>query len=141
MGRDYKFRGQKHADGEWAFGSLVTADNGDTFIMTLSKGGIGYHSNSHAVDPETVGQYIRSDINGNAVFEDDIVKQPGPIFITGMGFKTETEMIGIVELRESVYRVRGKTNNSKLTDSPLYPVCEVIGNIHQHPELLKEGEG
>lgn len=86
----------------------------------------------HQVDPETVGQYTGLfDKNGKKIFEGDIVKWQ----TVGLEYKIMTIEFyrgGYIavpvdpELRRPIIRLGNEQE-----------YCEVIGNIHDNPELLK----
>ena len=82
----------------------------------------------HLVDPETVGQYTEFvDKNGVKIFEGDIIRS------------TETGETAIVQWfpEHSAFLIWCKTSNQV---GFLYEceksIIEVIGNIHDNPELL-----
>jgi uncharacterized phage protein (TIGR01671 family) len=122
--REILFRG-KAIDGNWYYGvPLVFAD--DYICITAS------HTYNKSVIPETVGQYTGlTDKNGNKIFEGDIVdydyfgeRKIGKVFFNGCGYEIENE---------------GCFLCAQYADKQLD--CEVIGNIHDNPEILKGGEG
>jgi uncharacterized phage protein (TIGR01671 family) len=80
------------------------------------------------VIPETVGQYTGlTDKNGTKIFEGDIVRD-----------KTNGVVYKIFYCNESGMFIRKAVLRSSL-GNPLH--LEVIGNIHDNPELLGGGEG
>jgi len=128
--REILFRGKKK-NGEWIKGSLLKANFegedynfifGDKFGFTDDG---GMKALSHAlVIPETVGQYTGlKDRNGTRIFEGDIVNC--------------NYFCGVVYFYEGAWCVSEKDKYPE----DLYDLIslEVIGNIHDNPELL-EGE-
>ena len=134
--REILFRGKTLDKGEWVYGNLITDDN-DVYILTqenLSRGiDIGGWIDgvqSCEVIPETVGQYTGlRDKNGERIFEGDIIKSIAAWYV--------------VEFENGGYGL------SPFGKGKLIPIMghwnfngnevEVIGNIHDNPELL-EGE-
>lgn len=113
---------------KWVYGFYVEAE-------TLDKSGIEYFiieksadGESHLVAPETVGQYTGlTDKNGTKIFEGDIVLMPS---------------YGGGKHKSVVYFQNGKfaVNGSNYDFKDICPKrMEVIGNIHDNPELLKGG--
>ena len=84
----------------------------------------------HDVDPETVGQFTGLvDKNRNKIFGGDIVKDSDTLFVVEFG---ESEF-----LEYSGWGWILKSNKSTFQISPDdCKVIEVIGNIHDNPELL-----
>lgn len=92
------------------------------------------------VDPETVGQYTGlEDKNGKEVWEGDIVKAPllDPIFGDVLSDAFDNVEIAFNNGSFVVAYYKGR-HNIYLQD--LHSMVEVIGNIHDNPELLKGGE-
>ena len=121
--REILFRGKTQQYTRWIYGDLnhYMCDDG-VFIAEN-----GY--SMHRVFKETVGQFIGlTDKNGKKIFEGDIV------------LYVRDEELGQISYRESeaMFVIEFDT---WLTDfDHLYGKdLEVIGNIHDNPELLKGG--
>lgn len=130
--REILFRGKTFA-GKWIEGFLFQA-NGDCIVnWCISRTPLDANDYSEIlgdwaeVHPETVGQYTGlHDKNGKKIFEGDIVD-----------YKEE---YGCIEYHdcEAMFVV---SSDTWLTDfDHMYgKEVEVIGNIHDNPELLKGG--
>lgn len=121
--REILFRGKRIDNGEWAYGDL----------RHWKVDSVGIHQNewgrTFKVELETVGQYTGLiDKNGKRIFEGDILN------IEFSETVVENAVIGYVGA--SFY---GSTSSD---DWELDGYCnfEIIGNIHDNPELLKGGE-
>ena len=156
--REILFRGKRIDNGEWAEGFYYKAkyyrtDNELCDYITIPHPEDYFKSSDHfLVNPETVGQYTGlTDKNGKKIFEGDIVRTQ-PFSDRPYSSKAKFKQhIGVVE-----YRVRHFKNSlyeqdyesdwavdikdyGKYTccDWSAFFKCEVIGNIHDNPELLK----
>jgi hypothetical protein len=70
--RKIKFRGQKSDAGkQWVYGWLIQDEEDGKYYIAKYYGII---HESHEVIPETIGQLLGEDKNGNDVYEDDILK-------------------------------------------------------------------
>ena len=131
--REILFRGKDPESGEWHYGYYVKRNDGDRGGLILED----YYLESYEiVKHETVGQYTGlTDKNGTKIFEGDILE----------GDLDDNLDLG-AKWRSAV--VMGKFG--WLADDPTGPAPtpldefdikegEVIGNIHDNPELL-EGE-
>jgi uncharacterized phage protein (TIGR01671 family) len=127
MMREILFRG-KTLLGKWIEGDLLQyLGCGKVNIAQNYKGAGGQE-----VIPETVGQYTGlTDKNGKKIFEGDIVTN-------------HKGDIGRVTWYEEycAFMIYSITENKVywLFDND-FSLIEIIGNIHNNPELLKGGEG
>lgn len=87
----------------------------------------------HMVIGDTVGQYsYATDTNDNYIFEDDIVKVTLKI--------AKHEIIGIVyfDLDDNSFRLRFDDGSTIFLDSGKHDNLEVIGNIYDNEDLVKD---
>ena len=128
--REILFRGKRVDNGEWVYGfyvvlKLVHYDKKEHLITDKDTG------RSYEIDPATIGQYtgLKDKKNGKRIFEGDILEvNYGKIYV---GAK------GRVRFDAGVYMLEGISGVLSLC--AYAPYCEVIGNIHDNPELLKDG--
>lgn len=130
--RKILFRGKRNGyaeqrDRDWLEGSLLVGDNGECEICY----GTPRVRITYSVIPETVGQYTGLlDKNGKRIFEHDICRNTrnGEIVLV----KWHGTMAGYVWC---------KHGESHLSDFGelfrAYDKYEVIGNIHDNPELMR----
>ena len=151
------FRG-KTLEGKWIFGGYVKCGNRDFIIDDIRPVGNEWVFKHTEVISETVGQFTGLlDYTGKKIFSGDIVKDVGTylthlIYVErGMETREEAESdrvygeTGVVKFctedvascgccYESFVGSGFKTNGVNLTQ------CEVLGNIHDNPELLAGGQ-
>ena len=128
--REILFRGKRKYNGEWVEGFYykdLWSDNAHYII---------YDGTDYEIIPETVGQYTgKTDKNGKNIFEGDIVYCKSRL--------DNAIMVVIFECGQ-FRMVLSENYRSYQTNSGFYDInCfdkEVIGNIHDNPELLKGGE-
>ena len=141
--REILFRGKSVNDGEWVFGSLVITtlepvDDAPIKHYHIEDMTIGCFPNefqsglSETVDPNTVGQFTGlTDKNGKKIFEGDICQNTRTCEIVSV--KWHGTMAGFVWSK--------RKEKSHLFDFGelfrAYDKYEVIGNIHDNPELLE----
>lgn len=146
--REYLFRAKNSLTKEWIYGDLLHCSDGDISISNLKGDFV-------KIDPETVGEYTGlTDKNGVKIFEGDIIKED-------CGYEYQ---IGVVAFGDGYYDggvcpFRGwfidkftlvredeendednfvfacNAHNSLLLIADEF---EVIGNIYDNKDLLKE---
>ena len=132
--REILFRGKRVDNEEWAYGDLVKArdktyihPNANTF--EVKKSGLSNCVVMREVIPETVGQYTGvRDESSKSIFEGDIVKSK-----CTKGEFTGFKIIGKVIFKNGAF---GLYRNCFIAfDDSI--ISEVIGNLYDDPELLK----
>ena len=142
--REILFRGKRKDTGKIVFGYLFMAEN----ARKEKKPYIWLeHGESVEVIPETVGQFTGlTDKNGEKVFEGDIVclrYASGEICCRG-DIQFDCGVFGAEWVVNKKYKYMvgsfGQNHNLRRLDDDIINEIEVIGNIHDNPELLKEQE-
>lgn len=130
--REILFRGKRMDNGEWVYGDLMHKHyNFDTKATKV------IHNNvmKYKVIPETIGQHTGlTDKNGKRIFEGDILAFTDRL--------TRVEWHDYCGCWDCIYikSVNGySTKADKRVPSKWKHNGEIIGNIHDNPELLKGG--
>jgi uncharacterized phage protein (TIGR01671 family) len=146
--REILFRGKRKDNGEWFYGDLL--QNIDVIKIREQEKEIKYIARSFEVVPETIGQYTGlTDKNRTKIFEGDIVE---------VWYKQRTLENNTEPQKYKAIIVFGNPNcfyswgyQLKMIDDFPYnndillwvemedtgAFVEVIGNIHDNPELLE----
>lgn len=134
------FRGKRVDNGEWTYGYLFVCGDRCYILGGMS----GDNPIKEEVVPETVGQYTGlTDKNGKKIFEGDIVKYnlwddkfdycevKFGYFYAAMDSYNGGPALGFY-----LADINGKADDIGFFEN-LYKFVEVIGNIHDNPELLE----
>lgn len=134
--REILFRGRRIDGGEWLYGHYVHQYGAD---MIYLPDGVDreYGFDYYHIDKETVGQYTGlMDRNGKKIFEGDIIKRTerGTVFEVGFDYGA----FGTVERYPKTLHF---TDDVFAFSDDSYGIMperdyEIIGNIHDNPELL-----
>lgn len=143
--REYKFRGKSIKTKEWVYGYYWTNENGNHFIRQTIDLKNCFTIADVEVILETVGQYtLLKDLDKNNIYMGDILKIDDNIrriydlkdimyvdFIEGSFYlKAEKEIKwSMLRCLPALVNVEGNIR------------AEVIGNIHDNPELLGGNNG
>lgn len=143
--REILFRGKREDSGEWVYGDLLQDKDLDVcmieyFDYYLSDTGLERDYHQHVIIHETIGQYTGlTDKNGKKIFEGDIFRE-----LDG-GMNNIPRMVCWDErhLKWKCPLVK-KHWAYGYNDCSLWMIhgekIEVIGNIHDNPELLGGGD-
>jgi len=154
--RTIKFRGKRLDNGEWVYGDLVHLSNGEACI--LPEDGEWRH---RLIIPDTVGQFSGLlDKNGKEIYEGDVIcmhhffvkydsYEPKPI---RRAYDIEVDSDNLIttvsynrNYAVEFYPHKGWIVRNRSDQHGLRPFdgkvnIEIIGNIHDNPELLKQNE-
>lgn len=138
--REIKFRGKRKDTDEWVYGDLVRNVEGAFAVVPPYKMDMNNICSDYEVSPETVGQFTGlHDTNGKEIYEGDILQYigrgadiVGKIYYREVTFKEGSFCIYCKDL--NIHSpISGYITNGVLG-------WDVVGNIHDTPELLKGGK-
>ena len=137
--REILFRGKRIDNGEWVEGAFLN-DRDGAFYICPAVSDISYGDGEnrrrigcwYKVDPSTVGQYTGlKDKNGKRIWERDIVK-------TDKFSEPNKQYIIKYDLQFGAFIGQDRYNCYFVTFDGDSDEFEVIGNIHDNPELLED---
>lgn len=132
MNREIKFRGKVFLKEEWVYGDLVKTKN---FAAIKKADGDYFHPTQ--VFPKTVGQYTGlKDKNGKEIYEGDILDYEELDV-----FGEDHQYRGVVKWTDDCFVCDNSDSITGLAWVVKQSIeFEIIGNVHDNPELLKEGK-
>jgi uncharacterized phage protein (TIGR01671 family) len=136
--REIKFRGKtKYFGIDWVYGYYFF-DEGKHWIM-VTEGTKDVGTGSYEVYPETVGQYTGlKDKNGKEVYEGDILRCAIEDPCTGRISRYFNCAVAYCKTMNAI-GYYGKNETGAINKiPPQQDYLEVIGNIYDNPEKLKE---
>lgn len=161
MEREIKLRGKRISNGKWLYGDLTHDNVGGCYVFPIDCAAL-YKEN--AILPETIGQYTGlKDKNGKEIYEGDILRVEEfknesdsiekseefyEVFdLEDMKGEKIREYITPVCWEYGTFAISVSQENDTYLDVlfgdmrrsfPIF-IFEIIGNIHDNPELLKDG--
>ena len=130
------FRGKRIDNGEWVEGFYIAHLNAAHYIIPCRTGGYAAMDDSfyvhrwYEVDPDTVGECTSlRDKNGKLIFEGDIFRSDSTLMIVATG---------AVHYADGGWCVNNDFLQAFMWGGEVRG--EIIGNVHDNPELLKGGE-
>ena len=127
--REIKFRAKSVKTNEWVYGSLLRDEIQKKYYIVDNESGVGKE-----VDENTIGQYTSlKDKNGVKIYKGDILK-----------YSDEDKAIVVFNEKYSYFMVKPIQDfyfdSDVLGHTIEYNQVEVIGNVVDNRELLKDGE-
>ena len=145
--REIKFRGKRIDTGEWVYGDLIE-NQGQYYIYHATSETTRVNEDNSIlvlgveVDPDTVGQYTgMKDYVGKEIYEGDVLL---------LSNKNTYQELIVVEHGpygwvfynpKTVLRFKDGSHTYRVVENYglLFGFGEVVGNIHDNPELLEGG--
>lgn len=140
--RVHKYRA-KDAEGKWVYGSLIAGEYERSddkkfdvaFISTglpcMEQSNDMWTTRMYRVEPKTIGQFTSLyDKNHNEIYEGDILSGVGPDDYLEVRF-----VRGVF-----AFLWNGDLDDEFPTCAPTHEWAEVVGNIHDNPDLIKKGK-
>ena len=136
--REILFRGKRLETGEWVEGAYMPYYYSTRYgkvAAIFTNDDVLCKTCRYPVDPSTVGQYTGlKDKNGKRIFEGDIL---GTRYDS---FDIDYVVVEVVKwFRNGWATQEGDCMPDSLTEDGILPYSEIIGNIHDNPEILKGG--
>lgn len=133
MAREILFRGNRTDNGKWVEGHLIVFPKSKiTKIMVWNAADLDF--DAIEVRPESVGQFTgKTDKNGKRIFGGDIAK-----YTKKDGTTAFYEVVWDNELFAPMFQLIGSC--SGVFVAGMNERVEIIGNIHDNPELLNGTE-
>ena len=130
--REYKFRGKrKYNDMRWVYGYLVVSPQDGEARIYDSQGTF------NVVEKSSVGQDTGlKDMHGKEIYEGDTLvceSSGGTKYVTDVRYDGGALSIDVIDLDYDITAIGWAMKDYLLS-------VEIIGNIHDNPELMEEQE-
>ena len=130
--RTIKFRGKSIDSNEWLYGDLVRSSDMERCAILVNDREL---YDECEVNTCSIGQFTGLyDSNGKEIYEGDILCWDVNNLLYVVTFESGMFYASIKECNEGMI---GGFPLHRLTEYD-YGKCEIVGNIHDNPELLKE---
>jgi len=121
--RNILFRGKREDNNEWIIGSDAYTVDGSVIRLRDDN------NNAVNVNPHTIGLYTgKDDCNNNPAYEGDIVKSRTLDIIAVVRYSEDYACFELEDEDENFYNF--------VADEDVWEEFDIIGNIHDTPELL-----
>lgn len=138
--REILFRGKRIDNGEWVYGGLLQSEIDVNKIAVKcqihERFADSFSITANDVDPKSVGEFTGlKDKNGKEIYEGDIIEATTI-------FPNDHKIIGQVYFDSRGIWMAKEIHHEYLETEYLFELTkqpgrtEIIGNIHEHPELL-----
>lgn len=120
-----KFRGQRLDNKKWEYGDLMHDNCGGCYVFPIDAEGL---YREYEVAPDTVGQFTTlRDKNGKEIYAGDILRAG------------EEKTLLEVRFVRGVFAFlwNGDLDDEFPCNAPTQEWAEVVGNIHDNPEMIK----
>lgn len=130
--RPIKFRGKRTDNGEWVYGGYI--DENSIAVPVYEESTNYYSIDDVSVNPDTIGQLITT-LYGREVYEGDIINSWLTDNSKNWKHVAYWDDYGVAFRFRCIY----SSDNNRIFSSTMMHTkdyWEVIGNIHDNPELL-----
>ena len=145
--REIMFRGKSKFDGKWMEGFLFQTECDGVKEWCISRTPLSANDYSEIlgdyaeVIPETIGQYTGLvDLKGKKIFEGDILKDVSDVGEERLYEVYYNEDLCAFMLDDQYWITPTRDWLSNVDKNPTTMMLQIVGNIHDNPELLKGGD-
>lgn len=132
--REYIFRAKREKNGYWIDGGYFSyRDFKGEEICTVVHNGY-----ANDIIPDTVGMFTGKQLNGERLFQDDIVEWYEDVD-DSWGYTKEVHGYSLVVWDEENFCWAFMSDDGKKTpfNDWTWENCQIAGNIHDHPDLFE----